>query len=147
VRTRNFIIAIYVVIVIIISGAILVILVQEPAICDDKNDMNIIIIQPNSLTNITKVESYHIIWDASSCITDVKIELYYDSEFFDIIDNKASNDGKCIWVMYDKPDYYLCGANYTIKISDYYNSSIYATSDCFGICIDYSSDNYGCGVP
>ncbi|GAH77644.1 unnamed protein product [marine sediment metagenome] len=134
---------IIIIIVIVISGVVLVILVQEPILPDDENDVDvyITIIQPSNSTNITEIDGYIIRWNASSSITEVKIELYYNSDFVETIINSTSNDGKSIWIMHDESDYYLCGANYTIRISNYYNSSIYATSDCFEICIDYG----GCG--
>ena len=77
----------------------------------------------------------YIRWSTTGSINYVRIELWYGNSFSELIDDYKYNDGTYIWYL-STSDIYSEGSYYRIKISDYYDNSIYDFSDYFTIEID-----------
>ncbi|GAH47968.1 unnamed protein product, partial [marine sediment metagenome] len=89
---------------------------------------------PYSTTyNVYETESClcYINWDYTGDIDYVTIELYRGTTFVETIAVWASNTGSYEWKIYYSDGY--DGSNYRIKISDYYDSSVYDFSNYFTI--------------
>ena len=77
----------------------------------------------------------YITWLTTGTINYVRIELYYGNSFLEVIDSSESNDGSYSWYL-GSGDVYTLSSNYRIRISDYYDDSVYAFSNYFMIEID-----------
>ncbi len=73
----------------------------------------------------------YITWISTGNIDYVKIGLYKDGGFLEMISGYVSNDGSYEWYIYT--DNYVDGSYYQIRISDYYDNSIYDYSSYFTI--------------
>ena len=71
-----------------------------------------------------------ITWTTTGNFDYVKIQLYNDGVFLESFD-WTDNDGSYSWYIYS--DEYTDGSNYQIRISDYYDDTIYYYSDYFAI--------------
>jgi len=78
--------------------------------------------------------NYPIQWETTGDINYVTIELYEGDYYVDSITAGTANDGYYEWYVYYSDGY--DGSNYRIKISDYYDSSIYDLSDYFEIKLE-----------
>lgn len=78
--------------------------------------------------------NYPIQWETTGDINYVTIELYEGDYYVDSITAGTVNDGYYEWYVYYSDGYN--GPNYRIKISDYYDSSIYDLSDYFEIKLE-----------
>ena len=95
---------------------------------------SITIISPK--TNDVFDNGYNYIdWSTTGTINYVRIELYYGNSFLDVIDSQAYDDGSYSWYL-STSDTYTEGSYYQIRISDYYDDTIYDFSDYFTIEID-----------
>lgn len=75
--------------------------------------------------------SCRIQWETTGDINYVSIKLYKGDYYMETIVDGKVNDGYYYWTIYYSDGY--DGLNYRIKISDYYDSSIYDFSDYFEI--------------
>ncbi len=75
--------------------------------------------------------SNSITWTSTGDISYVRIELYVGNTFLEVIDPSVYNDGSYSWY-FSSSDAYE-GSNYRIRISDYYDDSIYDYSEYFTI--------------
>jgi len=75
-------------------------------------------------------------WSTTGTISYVRIELYYGGSFLEVIESKESNYYSSYDWYLSSSDIYSEGSYYQIKISDYYDNSIYDFSDYFSIEID-----------
>jgi len=73
-------------------------------------------------------------WTTIGSILSVRIELYIGPSFSEVITEMTHNDGSFAWCL-SSGDIYD-GSNYRIRISDYYDNSIYTFSDYFTIEIE-----------
>lgn len=91
-----------------------------------------IYIQSPSSGDIIYMQEYHIItWYSDDLESNyVSIELYKGNNFIRTIHSFKFNDGSYRWYV---PTNFVEGNDYRIKISDYYNNSIYAFSNYFTI--------------
>lgn len=94
--------------------------------------VEITVTNPDS-SDIWMEDEHTITWDTVGYIERVKIELYQGSEFIEelTILGYTDNDGEYDWTIYSWDDY--IGTNYRIKISDYYDDTVYDFSDYFKI--------------
>jgi len=85
------------------------------------------------ITNDVFSNGYNYIdWSTTGDISYVRIELYYDDSFLVVVYPAEYNDGSYYWYL-SSSDTYTEGSYYQIKISDYYDNSIYDYSDYFTI--------------
>lgn len=91
---------------------------------------NITITSPTSMSTFVNGYNY-ITWTSSGAISYIIIDLYKDGYFLERITSKTYNDGSYSWYIYT--DDYVDSSYYQIKISDYYESSIYDYSSYFTI--------------
>lgn len=75
-----------------------------------------------------------ISWTTTGDISYVRIELYIGNTFLEVIETWEYNDGSYSWYLSSSDTY--DGSNYRIRLSDYYDDSIYVFSDYFTIEID-----------
>ncbi len=85
-----------------------------------------------------------ISWSTTGNINYVRIELYKGAIFSEVIDTMEYNDGSYSWYLSSSDTY--DGSNYRIKLSDYYDDSIYTFSDYFTIEIEPLSNSDNSGV-
>jgi len=95
---------------------------------------NLTITSPTSMSTFVNGDNY-IYWTSSGAISYITIDLYKDGYFLETIDSCEYNDGSYSWYL-STSDTYSEGSYYQIKISDYYDDSIYVFSDYFTIEID-----------
>ncbi|KKN38249.1 hypothetical protein LCGC14_0755570, partial [marine sediment metagenome] len=99
-------------------------------------EKTITITSPTSVSTFKSGYNY-IYWASTGSIDYVTIELYKNGYFLETIANSVANDGSYAWYIYD--DEYVDGSYYEIKISDYYDSSIYDYSSYFTIETEITS--------
>lgn len=73
-------------------------------------------------------------WETTGDIDYITIKLYEGGYYVETIVSGTANDGYYEWSIYYSDGYE--GSNYRIKISDYYDSSVYSFSDYFTIEIE-----------
>jgi len=78
----------------------------------------------------------YIDWSTTGDISYVRIELYYSGSFLEVIELKESNYFSSYDWYLSSSDTHSEGSYYQIKISDYYDNSIYDYCDYFTIEID-----------
>ncbi len=88
----------------------------------------ITIASPASTSTFNSGYNY-ITWISTGSIDYVKIGLYKDGGFLEMISGYVSNDGSYEWYIYT--DDYVDGSYYQIRISNYYDNSIYDYSSYF----------------
>lgn len=94
--------------------------------------VEITVTAPNS-SDIWMNDEHTITWNTIGDIDRVKIELYKGSEFIEelTILGYTDNDGEYDWTIYSWDN--LMGTNFRIKISDYYDDTVYGFSAYFKI--------------
>ena len=90
-------------------------------------EKTITISSPASTSTFNSGYNY-IYWTSTGDFNYVQIDLYKNGVFLESLD-WTDNDGSYSWYIYD--DEYTDGSNYQIKISDYYDNSIYDFSNYF----------------
>lgn len=78
-----------------------------------------------------------ISWTTTGDISYIRIELYRGSSFLETIETLEYNDGSYSWYL-SSSDLYG-GSNYRIRLSDYYDDSVYVFSSYFTISITQES--------
>jgi len=73
-------------------------------------------------------------WETTGDINYITIKLYDGDYYVETIVSGSANDGYYEWTIYYSDGYE--GSNYRIKISDYYDSSVYDISDYFEIRLE-----------
>ncbi|MFW9971914.1 MAG: hypothetical protein ACFFDF_17125 [Candidatus Odinarchaeota archaeon] len=101
-------------------------------------EKSITIYSPRS-TDIFDNGNNQISWTTTGDITYIRIELYVGNSFLEVIESWENNDGSYSWYLSSSDTY--DGSNYRIRISDYYDDSVYAFSDYFTISITPESTN------
>jgi len=85
-------------------------------------------------TNIFSAGYNYITWTSTGSIDYVKIGLYKDGGFLEMISGYVSNDGSYEWYIYT--DYYVDGSYYQIRISNYYDNTIDDYSSYFTMKVE-----------
>lgn len=93
-----------------------------------------------TITNPTSVDKFssgnvYITWTSTGSFDYVRIELYKNGVFLKTISSTTYNDGSYDWYIYIYDDY-TDSSYYQIKITDYYDDSIYDYSNYFSIEIE-----------
>ncbi|MFW9873465.1 MAG: carboxypeptidase regulatory-like domain-containing protein [Candidatus Thorarchaeota archaeon] len=101
---------------------------------------SITVIVPGSTSLWTKGLSYDINWTSIGAISNVKIELYDESQFVMEISASEANDGLFTWAIPAELD---VSNQYRIKIIDILHPNVYDYSDYFEIISPSESD----GIP
>jgi len=94
---------------------------------------SITIYSPRS-TDLFENDCNDIQWTTTGDINQVRIELYIGNTFLEVINPQTYNDGSYSWCLSSSDTY--DGSNYRIRISDYYDGSIYDYSEYFTIEIE-----------
>lgn len=91
---------------------------------------SIVTTSPTSSSSWDAGTGQFIAWSTTGDITDVKLELYYQSAFYSTIAASTTNDGSYFWgIPSDTPG----GSQYQVKITDTSDASVYDYSDIFTI--------------
>ncbi len=101
-----------------------------------EEEKSISITAPSSTTYDIEEDGSQVVpiqWDTTGDITYAVLELYKGSTLVETLVSLTDNDGYYLWTIYYFDGYE--GSNFRIKVSDYYDDTIYDFSDNFEISL------------